>query len=159
MDHGHGFSLASPRQEEFWRLIEMEQEEPGEEHAESHGTHGINEVPPPIIIRVIPAQEPPSNERSNQLTNRPPDRKEGQVTTRSIRQELQEQRAVHRKITTNTNPKCSIKPTCTNPRRRRPDRDTEDASQEQRHVERETATQDIRADTPETCSYAKTDEK
>lgn len=111
LDCSHGLILATTRNKELRRLVEGEQEESAQEHAECNGTQGQNKISPTPVIGLVTCgivrareirNKSPGKHTSNQGTNRPP----GSETTQNIggvrRQTLEEDSCVDRQISTNT---------------------------------------------------------
>lgn len=159
VDDCDSFGLAAAREQKLGRLVQVEEHEAREEHAEGHGSHGVDEVPPAFVDWVRSSQEAPRNQRCDELTDWPPDREESEETSGCVRKELEEKRAVNWKVASDTDTKSSIESTSTDPRGSSSSSNTKDTCEEQGAVEGNPTAHDIRADTPETGSEAKTDEE
>lgn len=95
MDNCHGFGLTTSGEEELWTLEKMVEGESCKEHDKCHGSHGVDEVSPSLIDSILAAtQETPGDQTCDKLANWPPHAQEGQKSSRSIRQEFQEEGSI-----------------------------------------------------------------
>lgn len=101
MDDSYCFSLAATRKQELWRFEEVEEEEAADEHHEGDRAESEDEVSPAPVVWIV-GNECPSQEGGDELPNRPPDREQSEEISAREGQELQEQRAIDRKIAPNS---------------------------------------------------------
>lgn len=100
----------------------MEEEESRDEHAESESTQGEDQIAPAPVLALGTAFHAraaeggnvcPGEQTANQLTDRPPNTQHGQHVTGGEGQELEEESAINRQISTNTKTKAGVQSTNT----------------------------------------------
>ncbi len=71
------FLIKALQEKEFRGFKEVDEQEAIEEHKQGHGSHSIDKIAPNLVRSIASAQETPTGERGNKLTNRQPHQKEG----------------------------------------------------------------------------------
>lgn len=169
VDGSDGLALAAARKQVLGRLEEMEEEEPAEEHDEGDGAQSQDQIAPsPVLVlgawvRIGRAgevrDESPGEKRSDELTERPESGQQGQEIVVCAGQEFQEQSTVDGQVATYTQTEAGIQCAYPDPAISTASGEAKDTGEHKSEVECQATTDNIRGDSPEAGSDAKTQEK
>lgn len=157
MDNGDGFILSALVEEELGRLEEVEDEEANHKHGERDDAYCQDEIPPSLLRRPLPNEEP-RNERRRKLSDRPPDRQQGEQSARRIRQKLEKQGTVNGQVSTDAETERAEEEADAAPALGVRGHDAEDAGDEERHVEGDAAAEKVGPNAPDETAEGETEE-
>lgn len=143
-------SLAPAREQELGALKQVEDEEAQREHAEGDAADGEHEPAPALVDGpAAGADEPPRQQRADELADGPPGAEQGEERALRFGQELEEERAVDGEVAADAEAEEGEEQADGGPGGRVGDEQAEEGSEEEGCVKGDAAAEDVGANAPE----------